>query len=254
MKSQTRAFQVSFLIHAIFLFGILGLSSLVAKKNNLMVIDFSLEKPVPPPAQSSPPSAPVRQKVELKKPPPTPQKALVQEERPLVKSETPKPPDNTPTVLHSTSDLTVPIDIPEIKDMEPGRGLERRQSGSTVRPGSTGAAPGSVGGTGTGSSSGKEGTDKARAKYLSEHFAYIREKILRNVSYPPLARRLGWQGKVLVSFIINLNGTIKEAKVMQSSGYELLDKTALETIKESEPFPQPPIEAQIVIPIAYRIN
>jgi protein TonB len=101
---------------------------------------------------------------------------------------------------------------------------------------------------------GKEGLEKAKTKYLSEHFAYIREKILRNIRYPAQARRLGWQGKVLVSFIINLNGTIKEAKVMQSSGYELLDRTTLETVKESEPFPRPPIEAQIVLPIVFHLN
>ena len=254
MKPQTKALQVSFLIHAIFLFGILGLSGLAAKKNSLMVIDFRLEKPVPPLPQSSPPKPLARQKVELKQPPRTPQKALVQEERPSVRSESPKPLDNTPTALHSTSDLTVPINVPELKEMEPGRGLEGRQSGSATDSGSSRAALGSAGGTGAGAGSSKEQLDKAKAKYLSEHFAYIREKILRNVSYPSLARRLGWQGKVLVSFIINLNGTIKEARVMQSSGYDLLDKTALETVKESEPFPRPPIEAQIVLPIVYHLN
>ncbi len=254
MKPQTKAIQVSFLIHAIFLFGILGLSSLAAKKNHLTVIDFSLEKPVPPIPQSSPPNAPVRQKVELKQPSLTPPGVLVQEERPSVRSESPKPLDNTPTALHSTSDLTVPINVPELKEMEPGRGLEGRQPGAADASGSSRAALGTAGGTGAGVGMGKEGMEKAKTKYLSEHFAYIREKILRNVSYPSQARRLGWQGKVLVSFIINLNGTIKEAKVMQSSGYELLDRTALETVKESEPFPRPPIEAQIVLPIVYHLN
>ena len=89
---------------------------------------------------------------------------------------------------------------------------------------------------------------------MREHFAYIRDKILRNIHYPAMARRLGWQGRVLLSFIITLDGSIKEAKIMQGSGFEVLDKNAVDTVKDTAPFPKPPAEARLVIPIIYRLD
>lgn len=48
--------------------------------------------------------------------------------------------------------------------------------------------------------------------------------------YPPLSRRLGEQGKVVVRVFIETNGTATRAEVQQSSGYERLDRTAIETV------------------------
>lgn len=49
-------------------------------------------------------------------------------------------------------------------------------------------------------------------------------------AYPPLSRRLGEQGKVVVRVFIETNGTASRAEVQQSSGYERLDRTAVETV------------------------
>jgi protein TonB len=49
-------------------------------------------------------------------------------------------------------------------------------------------------------------------------------------AYPPLSRRLGEQGKVVVRVFIDVNGTASRAEVQQSSGYERLDRTAVETV------------------------
>ncbi|MFP8835628.1 energy transducer TonB [Hydrogenophaga sp. XSHU_21] len=50
-------------------------------------------------------------------------------------------------------------------------------------------------------------------------------------AYPPLSRRLGEQGKVVVRVFIEVDGTASRAEVRQSSGFERLDQTALETVK-----------------------
>ena len=50
-------------------------------------------------------------------------------------------------------------------------------------------------------------------------------------AYPPLSRRLGEQGKVVVRVFIEVDGTASRAEVRQSSGYERLDQTALDTVK-----------------------
>lgn len=65
---------------------------------------------------------------------------------------------------------------------------------------------------------------------------------------------MGWQGKVIVSFIIAADGSIKEVKITQGSGFAVLDNNALETVKDTAPFPKPPVEAQLVIPILYRLE
>lgn len=48
--------------------------------------------------------------------------------------------------------------------------------------------------------------------------------------YPPLSRRLGEQGKVVVRVFIEADGSASRAEVQQSSGYERLDRTAVETV------------------------
>lgn len=49
-------------------------------------------------------------------------------------------------------------------------------------------------------------------------------------AYPPLSKRLGEQGKVVVRAFIEANGTATKAEIRTSSGYERLDKTALQTV------------------------
>ena len=65
---------------------------------------------------------------------------------------------------------------------------------------------------------------------------------------------MGWQGKVLLSFIISADGSVREVKIIQGSGFPILDKSAIETVKDTAPFPKPPIEAQLVIPIIFRLD
>jgi protein TonB len=49
-------------------------------------------------------------------------------------------------------------------------------------------------------------------------------------AYPPMSRRLGEQGKVLVRVFIDASGQPQQAEVKQSSGFERLDQTALNTV------------------------
>jgi protein TonB len=49
--------------------------------------------------------------------------------------------------------------------------------------------------------------------------------------YPPLSRRMGEQGQVVVRARIEVNGTASQAEIRSSSGYERLDQAALQTVK-----------------------
>ncbi|WP_342129363.1 energy transducer TonB [Hydrogenophaga sp. OTU3427] len=50
-------------------------------------------------------------------------------------------------------------------------------------------------------------------------------------AYPPLSKRLGEQGKVVVRVFIETNGSASKAEIAQSSGFDRLDQTALDTVR-----------------------
>jgi protein TonB len=52
----------------------------------------------------------------------------------------------------------------------------------------------------------------------------------RPPAYPPLSRRLGEQGKVVVRVLIDVDGSARQAELKTSSGYDRLDQTALKTV------------------------
>ena len=93
-----------------------------------------------------------------------------------------------------------------------------------------------------------------RKKYLKKNFAYIRDLIQKNAAYPKLARQMGWEGRVTVSFLISSDGNTKNIRIKQSSGIEILDQSSIEAVKKASPFPKPPSEAQIIIPISYMFH
>jgi protein TonB len=133
------------------------------------------------------------------------------------------------------------------QDISPGRAGS--PDGSTYTGGVTTAGNQIAHASGSGVSSGLK-----KAEYLRKNFLYIRDMIQKRIIYPPLARRMGWEGKVTVSFIIVSDGHVNEIEVKESSGRDILDTSAIETIRAASPFPAPPIAAQIIIPILYRLN
>lgn len=96
--------------------------------------------------------------------------------------------------------------------------------------------------------------DKARSRYQQEHFGYIRDLIMQQLTYPQLARRRGWSGRVVLAFVVAEDGNVRSIKVKESSGYSVLDTSAVETVKNVAPFPKPPLLAEITIPVVFRLH
>ena len=96
--------------------------------------------------------------------------------------------------------------------------------------------------------------EKAQQKYLKEHFTYIRDRIVKHLSYPAVARRMGWSGRVVLSFVVAEDGSILSLQVRNSSGYPALDQCAVDTVKSVAPFPRPPVAAEIVMPVHFRLQ
>ena len=68
----------------------------------------------------------------------------------------------------------------------------------------------------------------AQAKIMG----HIRKKMVQNFIYPRLARRQGWQGQVLLGFQVNHAGSIQHIHVKQSSGYAILDNSAITALNK----------------------
>lgn len=99
-----------------------------------------------------------------------------------------------------------------------------------------------------------DSVNTAKELYLKEHFAYIRDAIMKKLSYPTAARRMGWEGKVVVSFVISEDGYVSDIEIVESSGFGVLDRNAVETVKKASPFPKPPVRAELVMPIVYDLR
>lgn len=97
--------------------------------------------------------------------------------------------------------------------------------------------------------------DAARSNYgslLSREFA-------KHKQYPRVAQMRGWQGTVRVELKIDADGNVTSSNIAESSGYEMLDKQALEMVRKASPLPQPPEalrgrEFTIVVPVAFKLE
>lgn len=76
--------------------------------------------------------------------------------------------------------------------------------------------------------------------------------------YPSLARRRNWQGTVIVTVVVSEEGTVKEVQIHQSSGYSILDKSALQTLRSWQFVPGKQngtvSEMQVLVPIHFKMN
>ncbi len=71
----------------------------------------------------------------------------------------------------------------------------------------------------------------------SETLRQIRSKIERSKYYPLSAKRQNIEGAPIVEFKIANNGSVEYVKLSQTSGSELLDNAAQETVKKAGPYP-----------------
>ncbi|MBZ0155340.1 MAG: TonB family protein [Alphaproteobacteria bacterium] len=105
-----------------------------------------------------------------------------------------------------------------------------------------------------GAGEGESMPEGMKKRYLREHFAYIRDRVIKGLSYPAVAKRKGWEGRVVLSFSVAGDGSVGTVKIVQSSGREVLDQGALEAVRRASPFPRPPVEAEVVLPVVYQLR
>ena len=247
MTSGRKAVVLSMMLHGMFLCGIYTVGSTFAQPGRPVVIDFTLldsggTAPARKEAASQQPAAPEkRRRTEVREKPVV--KRVETAEMPRTESVSiPQP------ALEAAGPVPVsskPRETQAEKVAAPAAGESGRQ-GTAVPVRTASLAP-----SGAGGSSSEE---QARSRYTREHYAYIKELIEKNLSYPPRARKMGWMGRVVVCFQVLKSGRVDKIRIKDSSGHEILDRNVVDTIREVEPFPHPPEWVELSMPITYRLE
>jgi TonB family protein len=81
---------------------------------------------------------------------------------------------------------------------------------------------------------------------------------LPNLEYPDLAKKAGIEGRVLVKMEIDIDGSVMDAQILQSSGNQNLDEAALNQARRCRFKPalqhQKPVRVWVSMPFEYRLE
>lgn len=74
----------------------------------------------------------------------------------------------------------------------------------------------------------QQATQLTRARIIGQ----IKQRLVQYFVYPTLARRQGWQGQVTLGFKVDGAGSIRHIHVKHSSGYAILDDSAVSAMQQ----------------------
>lgn len=181
-------------------------------------LEFDLITIQPEPKEEPPKTE--EQKPEPPPPPPKPE-------------EKPKPKIKSPSAKRERPSIQRPVKQAPVEPMVEGRSLEVTSDApvneaplASVEPllPSQPAVP----------------SEKELENFRKNYLQLIRSRIEANKQYPLIARRQHWEGKVGLRFTVNKDSKVEEIKLISSSGYQLLDKAAINSVVNASPFPPPP--------------
>ncbi|MFH0789764.1 MAG: energy transducer TonB, partial [Pseudomonadota bacterium] len=93
---------------------------------------------------------------------------------------------------------------------------------------------------------------------LGSSMATPRYNLNRRPYYPATAREQGWQGTARLKVLILKNGSVGSLEIEQSSGFSILDQSALKGVKEWKFYPGQkdgqPTEMWVRIPVTFRLE
>ena len=123
-----------------------------------------------------------------------------------------------------------------------------------LAPSGRGGGEGIAPGVAASSASGEGGIPAEFGPYL----ARFRQRVQEALNYPPAARRWGLGGTVHLEIDLLPSGKVASVLVRSSSSHEVLDETALDTVRRLAPDPFPPGLAsrplRIRLPIVFELQ
>jgi protein TonB len=76
--------------------------------------------------------------------------------------------------------------------------------------------------------------------------------------YPAAAKRMGMEGTVMLKVLVSRDGGALKTEIAQSSGYEILDKSAVEAVRKWRFIParqgDSPLEEWVQVPVAFHLK
>lgn len=151
-------------------------------------------------------------------------------------------------IQHFSSASNVPAEAAARGEKSGYDRTEGGGSGLGTGPGGNGAGAGfGPGGAGSGLSGGG-------GLHGGNDYHYIREMVMKNVRYPEKARRMGQEGRVVLSFIVLENGTTGDIRIINSCGVKLLDESAREGVMNTVIHKKVPYRVMVTLPITYRLQ
>ena len=87
----------------------------------------------------------------------------------------------------------------------------------------------------------------------------ITRRLAAHFHYPPLARKRGWEGRVVLELRVEANGNMSRVRLAESSGHVVLDRAAIESASTIEALPESVHwlagrYTDILIPVHYRLT
>ena len=269
MNQRLKAYGVSFILHALFLTGFVWLSQTTFYKDtkpleiDLSLLEFRKEESIQE-LKTTQPKTETTSKVEAFKTPKATQKMSTLQEIPQKATSKPEATElqdqKTMPVKENTEEpKTAKEQIFTVAQSEKSQRLTSEPAGTRGSKETGIQASISQEGSGRASktleTSHTSSEEEQRQLYLKEKLSVISQIIQKNISYPPIARRMGWEGRVVLSIRLCTDGTVKEIKVLESSGYEVLDRNAVDTVRRvAGLFPKPPVEVVVKVPVNYRLE
>ncbi len=282
MNQRLKAYGVSFILHALFLTGFVWLSQTTFYKDtkpleiDLSLLEFRKEESIQE-LKTTHPKTETTSRVEAFKTPKATQKMSTPQEIPQKATSKPEATElqdqktmpveeNTekPKIAHEQA-IAKPkvaheqISTSTVAQSEKSQRLTSEPAGTRGSKEPVAQTSASQEGSGRASktleTSHTSSEEEQRQLYLKEKLSVISQIIQKNISYPPIARRMGWEGRVVLSIRLCTDGTVKEIKVLESSGYEVLDRNAVDTVRRvAGLFPKPPVEVVVKVPVNYRLE
>jgi protein TonB len=191
-------------VHAILFYHIAG----VYRSHNLSVIELSMEDVSKPVARSIPKPRP-----RPKEPPES--KEIVRPQARVRQIPSLKPMKLDPVDADVPDSLAERISVPDLPQT-PGVPMSAWKGGPPID-----AAGGDF--------------DTAR-----DYLDLVRLRIEQNKKYPVRAKDRSQEGRTTVRFVISKDGSPLEVRVHRSSRNRLLDRAAIQAVRDAGPFPVPP--------------
>jgi periplasmic protein TonB len=92
-------------------------------------------------------------------------------------------------------------------------------------------------------------------EYLKINKAKIREAIAKHQRYPASAIKMDYEGTCTVRFKLYPSGKVEGIKVVESSGFASIDKSAIQAVEDAaSEMPKPNESVTLTIPIGYTLH